>query len=139
MSLRNILRIVVVLTALACIAAPATASACDWGMWGNYGWNYFRAPLRTGNLPTPPYFSIHPPVYYSGLIHRPYGDSPYAYYPDRPVSMMFTPGAIASTPKMIDNPYVKGDASTASTATKSKLIINPYYEPSDELAAAANQ
>ena len=143
MSLRNILRISVALLALACVAAPSTVSACDYGMWGdvwgNYGWNYFRAPLRTGNLPTPPYFSIHPPVYYSGLQHRPYGDSPYAYYPERPLSATFVPGAFASTPRVIENPYVKGEATTASTSTKSKLIINPYYQPSDTDLATANQ
>ncbi|MCY2974429.1 MAG: hypothetical protein NTW52_07140 [Planctomycetota bacterium] len=29
-------------------------------------------------LPTPPYFSIFPPVYYGRRYERPYGDSPFA-------------------------------------------------------------
>jgi hypothetical protein len=36
----------------------------------NYGYSY--------RLPTPPYFSIFPPVYYGRRYERPYGDSPFA-------------------------------------------------------------
>ncbi len=32
-------------------------------------------------LPTPPYFSVFPPVYYGKRFERPYGDSPYASFP----------------------------------------------------------
>ena len=32
-------------------------------------------------LPTPPYFAIYPPVYYGKRFERPYGDSPYAAFP----------------------------------------------------------
>lgn len=32
-------------------------------------------------LPTPPYFSIYPPVYYGQRFARPYGESPYASWP----------------------------------------------------------
>jgi hypothetical protein len=32
-------------------------------------------------LPAPPYFSVFPPVYYGKRYERPYGDSPYAAFP----------------------------------------------------------
>jgi hypothetical protein len=32
-------------------------------------------------LPAPPYFSVHPPVYYGMRYERPYGDSPFAAFP----------------------------------------------------------
>jgi len=32
-------------------------------------------------LPAPPYFSVFPPVYYGKRHERPYGDSPYASFP----------------------------------------------------------
>lgn len=41
----------------------------------------------SGSVRTPPYFSVHPPVYYSTRHARPYGMSPFAAPP------MVTPGA----------------------------------------------
>ena len=32
-------------------------------------------------LPAPPYFAVHPPVYYGQRYARPYGESPYASWP----------------------------------------------------------
>ena len=32
-------------------------------------------------LPVPPYFAIYPPVYYGKRFERPYGDSPFAAFP----------------------------------------------------------
>ncbi len=34
-----------------------------------------------GLVPTPPYFALHPPVYYSCPVPRSYGYSPFAYPP----------------------------------------------------------
>jgi len=40
--------------------------------FGGYNYGY------SNRLPTPPYFSIFPPVYYGRRYERPYGDSPFA-------------------------------------------------------------
>ena len=40
--------------------------------FGGYSYGY------ANRLPTPPYFSIFPPVYYGRRYERPYGDSPFA-------------------------------------------------------------
>ena len=55
-------------------ASSAAAQGCDGHGWGG-GWPYnFQSGIygRT-NAYTLPYFSLHPPVYYSYVVPRPYG------------------------------------------------------------------
>ncbi len=57
-----------------------------------------------------PYFAKYPPVYYNGIIARPYGISPYAAPPGIvPVEMMTMP---AAEPIVITNPHVIPPATT---------------------------
>lgn len=59
-----------------------------------------------------PYFAKYPPVYYNGIIARPYGVSPYAAPPGIvPVEMMQMP---AAEPIIITNPHVVPPASVPS-------------------------
>ncbi len=64
--------------ALGCVCPSAHAQdpyAFQFGyILGNQ--NSFR-----NRLPTPPYFSVFPPVYYGKRFERPFGDSPYASFP----------------------------------------------------------
>ncbi len=53
-----------------------------------YGWQGLGMLPPAGNfygfninVPTPPYFALHPPVFYSYRVARPYGISPYAAWP----------------------------------------------------------
>ncbi len=82
-------------------------------------------------IPIPPYFALHPPVYYSAPVARSYGYSPFAYSGDVP-----TPEIIPmELSKVITNPYVqqatvesqppavpKGDDFTQ----QSLMIVNPF-------------
>jgi hypothetical protein len=118
--------------ALALAAVPATAEAgwptCGYrdhfyGLWGNpYVYSQGAAYI-------PPYYAIHPPVYYSPHITaRPYGASPYAWGP------MYTPNvriaaapAAPPEPQMIENPYIKAAAPAPAAASAPRMIDNPYY------------
>jgi hypothetical protein len=122
------------LAVLAALVLVPVAQACDG--WGYQGFIYQRLPLRTGNVPAPPYFALHPPVYYSGLIvRRAYGDSPYAYTADRPVAAprVFSEPAVMQ-PKWIENPFYREVASStpASVGQYAESQINPFYVAADE-------
>ena len=88
-------------------------------------------------VPVPPYFALHPPVYYSHPVPRPYGYSPYSY----PGTVM-TP-AEYNPPKVQDvvNPYVtpKTDEPKDRTAALPAIMINPFVaqaEPSPAVRLA---
>lgn len=64
--------------------ATAASGQTAWGYGGGYYpyscYPYLPPiPLRA-NQPIP-YHAVHPPVYYSHIVPRPYGYSPYAYVP----------------------------------------------------------
>jgi hypothetical protein len=81
-----------------------------------YGSNY---------LSVPPYFSIHPPVYYSHNYYRPYGWSPFAQ------SGNMVPNFSRPRPLVVMNPHVdvKANAATApqDAMATSELIHNPFF------------
>ncbi len=126
--------------ALALAAVPATAQAgwpgsCGYGnhfygLWGNpYVYSQGAAYI-------PPYFAIHPPVYYSPHITaRPYGASPYAWGPMYTNSTRYAVAAAApAEPLLIENPYVKGAAPAAadnagptSSEPAPLRIDNPHF------------
>jgi len=68
--------------------------------------------------PNPPYFALHPPVYYEGIVKRPYGISPFAAPPGvLPVEMTIT-----VEPKTVLNPFYKNELiSPADDATNPKM------------------
>ncbi len=130
------------LIALVSVLAPgwmaSQAAACDGAGW----WSNFpaRQPLRTGNVPTPPYFALHPPVYYGERVRRSYGDSPYAYPAQRPraTASAATGRPTPPKPKLIVNPYyvpATGEAAGSSVPANGQLILNPYCQPSSPLLA----
>src|SRR5688572_4982360 len=75
-------RIVLLVVGFAAVAASASVQA-DGGYYG-YGFPWFGygnngpAAYALGNIPAPPYFALHPPVYYSHPVARTYGTSPFA-------------------------------------------------------------
>jgi len=44
-----------------------------------FGYGYSGSLYGLGRLFVPPYYAVHPPVYYSGVTPRTYGDSPFAW------------------------------------------------------------
>ncbi len=61
-------------------------------------------------LPAPPYFSVFPPVYYGKRFERPYGDSPYASFPQ-----------LRSAPDYHPVPR--------ETPIRTRTVMNPHYDP----------
>jgi len=82
-----------------------------------------------------PYFAKHPPVYYSGIVRRPYGISPYAAPSGiRPVELDVAPVRI--NPVKVINPYA-GEVQQASREeplemkenkdNRSAKVVNPFF------------
>lgn len=98
--------------------------------YGGFWAPYVSDPYSSGRIPTPPYFAIHPPVYYGLRVGMPYGDSPFAR-PPRAISRVTyaSPKKAPARPVVINNPYVSTEelASTDKTApSKPRVILNPY-------------
>lgn len=119
--------LVVVLTL--CSAGPSTVLAANGQPYGcGSGWGYY--PFYGYNLGQQqyiPYFALHPPVYYSQPVARPYGYSPFAYPPGT-----MTPELTEPTSEVTINPYVPQKAKSAETSDKTAQaeplrMRNPYY------------
>ena len=134
------------------LAIPNAASAF-WpygGYGGGYGWGWgYIQP--TNYVPAPPYFAVHPPVYYSPHITaRHYGASPFAWLPGMqpityvpeplPVTIRRPAAAVGAedlmaqandktAALMIENPYVttKVAANAASQSAEPAKIENPFF------------
>ncbi len=103
------------------------------GIGGGYYTGGLIQAYMDDKLPVPPYFSIHPPVYYRAPVPRTYGYSPFAY-PGR-VRTPDLPAEAFSQPAVINNPHCAGveGAQSAPSSTEDdvaaatpKMIINPY-------------
>lgn len=113
-----------------------------YGQLGFGGYGFRNTPYTLGQVPVPPYFALHPPVYYSAPVPRPYGYSPFAY-----PGHVLTPEPVAP-PQTIENPYcaptnlVPATESKAelseSAAAKPLLIDNPYLSLPTEDAIVAS-
>ena len=88
--------------------------------------------------PKPPYFALHPPVYYDRVVPRAYGISPFA----APAGVMPVENTVAPEAKSVSNPFFKGEQVIKSeskgkkasavknkTANKSRArkVVNPFY------------
>lgn len=115
---------------------------CGFGGFGAYGFNWngfayntppYPWPFYQHSIPTPPYFSLHPPVYYTYPVGRTYGYSPYPYPGSYP-----TPEVELAKPETIRNPHVEPlpqpanpqeGAKRASGKVAAQIVINPFVEP----------
>ncbi|MCA9189504.1 MAG: hypothetical protein R3E01_26215 [Pirellulaceae bacterium] len=118
----------VVLVALAgtCLASAASAQGIAGYPMGPLGYGYGNGfiPYWQNQVPTPPYFAVHPPVYYSQPVARTYGYSPFAY-----PGTVRTPEVEVCNPQEIINPYVP----TSATSNNSKPAV---VDSNDKTAAA---
>jgi hypothetical protein len=123
---------------------PYGGDLATWNGWGGYGygggWGYLGT--RVGFVPQPPYYAIHPPVYYSAqIIRRPYGTSPFAWpstYPPFTTIAVESQSMVRSDPAFFLNPYVQqanggGQLPPPRTAPANDqsraqplMIVNPY-------------
>lgn len=104
---------------------------------GGFGGNRFTAP---------PYFAQFPPVYYNGIVRRPYGVSPYAAPPGIVPVEMTIPVEIAQ-PRTVQNPFVKQSLPVSAPQNqpvrakkaiknvnnKTTWIKNPFFVPEVEV------
>lgn len=85
-------------------------------------------PYTLGHVPVPPYFALHPPVYYSVPVPRTYGHSPFAY-----PGTYRTPDIEIIEPEEIVNPHVEPTSRPlqAETEAKTALFVAPetIYNP----------
>lgn len=123
--MRSILAIAAIAISLAFTADTQAQNCCGGFRAGlpYHGFGYSGSLYGLGYIPVPPYYAIHPPVYYSHQISRSYGDSPYAYAPQRP--------APRPRPQVIMNPYAPQTQQTADESAEkvaaAKMITNPFY------------
>jgi hypothetical protein len=129
------------------VALAAQSKAADYpvNVWyGINGGGYFSdfgriSPYSSGLIPTPPYFAIHPPVYYSAPVPRAYGWSPFAY----PAYVMTPEAKPVAKPAMFHNPYVDPPkpavdkkSENKSAANFPKIMTNPFVEPVQTASAS---
>ncbi len=129
--------------AVACVlvfyAADVQAQWGPWTWWDAGVAGYARLPLRTGNVPTPPYFALHPPVYYQAVTPRSYGQSPFAALP---CCTCHAGNDLKSHAQLVVNPHVDPSpsdrVSVALRRSSPMLIVNPHYQrPTENQASAA--
>ena len=97
-----------------------------------FGDGGFTNLYNQGFIPVPPYFALHPPVYYSAPVPRSYGYSPFAYPGTVP-----TPEVVMG-PEEIINPHVvpeeleeapePSQEASNRTASAPQVIRNPFVE-----------
>jgi hypothetical protein len=97
--------------------------------------NGINRGLTRYELEQPPYFAKYPPVYYSHVVKRPYGISPYAAPAGiAPIEMSF------GVPISVKNPFFPNSIDNASESTdhKTTWIPNPYVL-GDDISLALNR
>lgn len=130
MQLRRVLFLGIVFGAASWVNSASAQTFSPYVFGGTLGWPYgFYQDDYV------PYYALHPPVYYSNPVPRPYGWSPWAYPPG-----VLTP-EVACEPAIIENPHVESSSQSKRGVTKPKpsadrsasyrvpqLIDNPYVE-----------
>ncbi len=125
-------------------------SRCAGGC-NQFGGGFFTGFNRIGILDraqAPPYFAQFPPVYYSGIVRRPYGISPYAAPAGiEPVELRAIPAEVK--PVTIHNPYINNATPASGPAieaeadsadelnNKTTWTKNPHFDEIDQTAALA--
>jgi len=119
----------VLLVGLAVQALPNTAEAvCGPYFHSGYAvtpWAYQPRSTYIAVRDTIPYFALHPPVYYSHPVYRPYGLSPYADFPV-PVSLT-SHLATSGLPQ-----GATAEPASYRPETKPLRIINPFVMRSED-------
>lgn len=136
------------------VCLTATASA-DHGLGLAYLYGYGgigQTRLRSYG-PPPPYFALHPPVYYGQRFTRPYGVSPFATWPQVQAGPNYSASPHVNRVQTIINPYCPapgmnsisvpmgdgGFVTTSEPASQSVEFDNPYYKPTIQYTAAPSE
>ncbi|GIW97389.1 MAG: hypothetical protein KatS3mg111_0722 [Pirellulaceae bacterium] len=108
-------------------ASSSRGADNNWGLAWLYGYQGYPYTSVHPSIPAPPYFAMHPPVYYGQRYARPYGVSPFAAWPQLQPSDGYRP-----TPHV--NRWQTGSAMGApccavQATTSSPLAISPQQPP----------
>lgn len=118
----RVLGIAVILGVFGMAGQAKADGCCGYGWWLEPG---RISPYSSGLIPMPPYYAIHPPVYYSTPVPRSYGWSPFAYPPSVP-----TPEPVK--PAVFQNPFVPkpaADTQAKTSAASTPLVqANPFFK-----------
>lgn len=128
-------------------AFHADSAHAQWPWLGYTGLNGSPAAVNLAfQSRTPPYFAIHPPVYYGATIHRAaYGSSPYAQSSAIAPCCTRTAGYEAPVSQaagmMIENPYYRVDSAadvpaSPLVAPPAGVLLPPMAIPSAPIAPA---
>ncbi len=123
------------------LAANSAHAQFGFGGGGGYGLGFYNYNGGYGiNSPQIPYYALYPPVYYSYVVPRPYGFSPFAYPPGTPTPNV-GPQPSAAT---YHNPFVPQTPRTKETVdqvTAAPISSGPrtYYNPFVKQAVAASK
>ena len=135
--MRILLSLSVVLAAMAMFSSTSEAQFNDGYRFGT-GVGFGQQFLGRGCCSTPreqqPFFALNPPVYYSGIVRRPYGISPFAAPPGIAPVELSVPQSVTVT-----NPFFEVEvapvsntekAAPATEANGNKITWrpNPYME-----------
>ena len=141
---RNVLPSLVVLAAL-CVM-PAVTRACDGCSSGSWlsapGFGSSGSLYGLGQIPVPPYYALHPPVYYGERYYRSYGESPFARvdHSSRPrrieAQVIINPFVVqpAAAPAASEPKAVEAKEKTGQVTVGPQMIINPFYVPEAKVA-----
>jgi len=94
------------------------------GYGGAYGLGGYAAPSMYAADTRVPYFALHPPVYYSYPVPRPYGFSPFAY-----PGWVPTPNVEAVEPQMMVNPHILRQPQPPATPNSSQGAAPTTAQP----------
>lgn len=115
-------------------AAMADCGGMGFGFINGFGGGYSNYGAQSYNNFTPPYFALHPPVYYGQRYSRPYGASPYAAGPQLQINSEYAPARRVDRSMVIENPHmvpmetIIAPPGVVSRQSMQPLVIeNPYF------------
>lgn len=100
--------------------------------WFGYG-NNGPAAYALGNIPAPPYFALHPPVYYSHSIARPYGLSPFACPHGCHGLARVGSARVVVNPFIERKPVEQPTQQKAGVAATPHRVANPFFQAERKL------
>jgi hypothetical protein len=119
--------VLVGLMGMVTFALPHGVRGQDWTYGSPYSspyWGYVGPPTYCSE--PVPYFSLHPPVYYSYRVARTYGYSPFPYPPG-----VLTPGSEPPRAAVVQNIYAAsegGESPELQQGRQPLRIDNPFVE-----------
>jgi len=112
-----------------------------------FGFSSFLGRGFASRQARPPYFAQFPPVYYSGIVRRPYGISPYAA-PAGVVPVEMSHAIAPAEPVVVKNPFFnknktapvsvvdKGEEDEKATKNKSTKVTNKFFKANQEVVGS---